>query len=79
LENNKNGNGISRKIPNITVDAISSRRYPPRINVLEEAVNKQKKEYFYLVSKRLYFCLSNGVTLPFQAALGEFEKKETLW
>jgi hypothetical protein len=50
---------------------------PPRINVLEEAVNNKKKSTF-IWYQRLYFCLSNGVTLPFQAALGEFEKKETL-
>ena len=68
---------VGRKFPNITVDAISEMGDNLRINVLEEAVNNNKKVVLFWYPKDFTFVCPTELH-AFQAALGEFEKRNTV-
>ncbi|MGV7106453.1 redoxin domain-containing protein [Flavobacterium sp. U410] len=68
---------VGKKFPNITVDAISEMGDNLRINVLEEAVNNKKKVVLFWYPKDFTFVCPTELH-AFQAALGEFEKRNTL-
>lgn len=68
---------VGKKFPNITVDAISEMGDNLRINILEEAVNKKKKVVLFWYPKDFTFVCPTELH-AFQAALGEFEKRNTL-
>ena len=68
---------VGKKFPNITVDAISEMGDNLRINVLEEAVNNKKKVLLFWYPKDFTFVCPTELH-AFQAALGEFEKRNTM-
>ncbi|MCW4469890.1 peroxiredoxin [Flavobacterium sp. MFBS3-15] len=68
---------VGKKFPNITVDAISEMGDNLRINVLEEAVNNNKKVLLFWYPKDFTFVCPTELH-AFQAALGEFEKRNTV-
>jgi peroxiredoxin 2/4 len=68
---------VGRKFPNITVDAISDMGDNLRINVLEEAVKNKKKVLLFWYPKDFTFVCPTELH-AFQAALGEFEKRNTM-
>lgn len=68
---------VGKKFPNITVDAISEMGDPLRINVLEEAVNNNKKVLLFWYPKDFTFVCPTELH-AFQSALAEFEKRNTL-
>ena len=68
---------VGKKFPNITVDAISFMGDNLRINVLEEAVNNKKKVVLFWYPKDFTFVCPTELH-AFQAALGEFEKRNTM-
>ena len=67
---------VGKQFPNITVDAISEMGDNLRINVLEEAVNNKKKVLLFWYPKDFTFVCPTELH-AFQAALGEFEKRNT--
>jgi peroxiredoxin (alkyl hydroperoxide reductase subunit C) len=68
---------VGRKFPNITVDAISEMGDNLRINILEEAVKNKKKVLLFWYPKDFTFVCPTELH-AFQAALGEFEKRNTM-
>lgn len=68
---------VGKKFPNIAVDAISSMGDNLRINVLEEAVNNNKKVLLFWYPKDFTFVCPTELH-AFQAALPEFEKRNTI-
>jgi peroxiredoxin (alkyl hydroperoxide reductase subunit C) len=68
---------VGKKFPNITVDAISELGDDLRINVLEEAVNNNKKVILFWYPKDFTFVCPTELH-AFQAALGEFESRNTV-
>ncbi|GAB1309427.1 peroxiredoxin [Urechidicola sp. KH5] len=68
---------VGKKFPNVTVDAISEMGDDLRINVLEEAVNNKKKVLLFWYPKDFTFVCPTELH-AFQAALAEFEKRNTL-
>ena len=68
---------VGKKFPNITVDAISFMGDNLKINVLEEAVNNNKKVILFWYPKDFTFVCPTELH-AFQAALGEFEKRNTM-
>ena len=68
---------VGKKFPNITVDAISFMGDNLRINVLEEAVNNNKKVILFWYPKDFTFVCPTELH-AFQAALQEFEKRNTM-
>lgn len=68
---------VGKKFPNITVDAISEMGDNLRINVLEEATNNNKKVLLFWYPKDFTFVCPTELH-AFQAALGEFEKRNTI-
>ncbi|WP_430613125.1 peroxiredoxin [Flavobacterium sp. JP2137] len=68
---------VGKKFPNITVDAISEMGDDLRINVLEEATKKNKKVILFWYPKDFTFVCPTELH-AFQAALPEFEKRNTL-
>jgi peroxiredoxin 2/4 len=68
---------VGKKFPNITVDAISELGDNLRINVLEEAVQNKKKVLLFWYPKDFTFVCPTELH-AFQAALGEFEKRNTV-
>ena len=68
---------VGRQFPNITVDAISEMGDNLRINVLEEAVKNKKKVVLFWYPKDFTFVCPTELH-AFQAALGEFEKRNTM-
>ncbi len=68
---------VGKKFPNITVDAISHMGDNLRINVLEEAVKNNKKVLLFWYPKDFTFVCPTELH-AFQAALGEFEKRNTV-
>ncbi|HLN94312.1 MAG TPA: peroxiredoxin, partial [Flavobacterium sp.] len=68
---------VGKKFPNITVDAISSMGDNLRINVFEEAVKNNKKVVLFWYPKDFTFVCPTELH-AFQAALPEFEKRNTL-
>ena len=68
---------VGKKFPNIEVDAMNSKSDVLRLNVLEEAVNNKKKVVLFWYPKDFTFVCPTELH-AFQAALGEFEKRNTL-
>ncbi len=68
---------VGKKFPNITVDAISEMGDDLKINVFEEAVNNKKKVLLFWYPKDFTFVCPTELH-AFQAALGEFEKRNTI-
>ena len=68
---------VGKKFPNITVDAISEMGDNLRINVLEEAIKNNKKVLLFWYPKDFTFVCPTELH-AFQAALGEFEKRNTI-
>ena len=68
---------VGKKFPNITVDAISFMGDNLRINVLEEATKNKKKVLLFWYPKDFTFVCPTELH-AFQAALGEFEKRNTV-
>ena len=68
---------VGKKFPNIAVDAISEMGDNLKINVFEEAVNNNKKVLLFWYPKDFTFVCPTELH-AFQAALGEFEKRNTV-
>jgi len=68
---------VGKKFPNLTVDAISEMGDNLKINVYEEAVKNKKKVLLFWYPKDFTFVCPTELH-AFQAALGEFEKRNTM-
>jgi len=68
---------VGKKFPNIAVDAISEMGDTFRLNVLEQAVSQKKKVLLFWYPKDFTFVCPTELH-AFQAALGEFEKRNTI-
>lgn len=68
---------VGKKFPNITVDAMSEMGDNLKINIYEEAVNNKKKVLLFWYPKDFTFVCPTELH-AFQAALGEFEKRNTM-
>lgn len=68
---------VGKKFPNITVDAMSEMGDNLKINIYEEAVNNKKKILLFWYPKDFTFVCPTELH-AFQAALGEFEKRNTM-
>lgn len=68
---------VGKKFPNVTVDAISKSGENQRINILDEAVNKQAKVLLFWYPKDFTFVCPTELH-AFQAALEEFKKRNTI-
>jgi len=68
---------VGKKFPNIAVDAISEMGDNLKINIFEEAVNNNKKVLLFWYPKDFTFVCPTELH-AFQAALGEFEKRNTM-
>ena len=68
---------VGKKFPNIAVDAISEMGDNLKINIFEEAVNNNKKVVLFWYPKDFTFVCPTELH-AFQAALGEFEKRNTV-
>lgn len=68
---------VGKKFPNIAVDAISEMGDNLKINIFEEAVNNKKKVLLFWYPKDFTFVCPTELH-AFQAALGEFEKRNTM-
>jgi peroxiredoxin (alkyl hydroperoxide reductase subunit C) len=67
---------VGKKFPNFAVDAISEMGDNLKINIFEEAVNNKKKVLLFWYPKDFTFVCPTELH-AFQAALGEFEKRNT--
>jgi peroxiredoxin (alkyl hydroperoxide reductase subunit C) len=68
---------VGKKFPNIAIDAMSEMGDNLKINILEEAVNNNKKVLLFWYPKDFTFVCPTELH-AFQAALGEFEKRNTM-
>jgi peroxiredoxin (alkyl hydroperoxide reductase subunit C) len=68
---------VGKKFPNIAVDAISEMGDNLKINVFEEATKNNKKVLLFWYPKDFTFVCPTELH-AFQAALGEFEKRNTM-
>ena len=68
---------VGRKFPNIAVDAISEMGDNMKINIFEEAVNKNKKVLLFWYPKDFTFVCPTELH-AFQAALPDFQKRNTI-
>jgi peroxiredoxin (alkyl hydroperoxide reductase subunit C) len=68
---------VGKKFPSIAVDAISEMGDNLKINIFEEAVNNNKKVLLFWYPKDFTFVCPTELH-AFQAALGEFEKRNTI-
>jgi len=68
---------VGKKFPNISVDAMNDMGDTFKINVLEEAKNNNKKVVLFWYPKDFTFVCPTELH-AFQAALAEFEKRNTL-
>jgi peroxiredoxin (alkyl hydroperoxide reductase subunit C) len=68
---------VGKKFPNITVNAMNDMGDTFKLNVLEEAKNNKKKVVLFWYPKDFTFVCPTELH-AFQAALGEFEKRNTL-
>lgn len=68
---------VGKKFPNITVDAISEMGDNLRINVLQQALNNNKKVLLFWYPKDFTFVCPTELH-AFQAALPQFEAKNTI-
>lgn len=68
---------VGKKFPDLNVNAINELGDTFKINVLEEAVNNKKKVVLFWYPKDFTFVCPTELH-AFQAALGEFEKRNTI-
>lgn len=68
---------VGKKFPNITVDAMSEMGDNLSINIFEEATKNNKKVVLFWYPKDFTFVCPTELH-AFQAALGEFEKRNTM-
>src|SRR5690554_1389662 len=68
---------VGKKFPSIAVDAMNEMDDTFKINVLEEAVKNNKKVILFWYPKDFTFVCPTELH-AFQAALGEFEKRNTI-
>ena len=68
---------VGKKFPSLNVDAMNDMGDTFKVNVLEEAVNKKKKVVLFWYPKDFTFVCPTELH-AFQAALGEFEKRNTI-
>ncbi|TCK68979.1 peroxiredoxin (alkyl hydroperoxide reductase subunit C) [Winogradskyella wandonensis] len=68
---------VGKKFPNISVDAMNEMGDTFKINVLEEAKKNNKKVVLFWYPKDFTFVCPTELH-AFQAALGEFEKRNTI-
>ncbi|MEL4308412.1 peroxiredoxin [Joostella sp. CR20] len=68
---------VGKKFPNIAVDAMNEMGDTFKLNVLEEAIKNNKKVILFWYPKDFTFVCPTELH-AFQAALGEFEKRNTL-
>ncbi len=68
---------VGKKFPNLNVDAMNEMGDTFKLNVLEEAVNNKKKVVLFWYPKDFTFVCPTELH-AFQAALGEFEKRNTI-
>jgi len=68
---------VGKKFPNISVDAISHMGDAMQINIFEEATKNNKKVLLFWYPKDFTFVCPTELH-AFQAALGEFEKRNTM-
>jgi peroxiredoxin (alkyl hydroperoxide reductase subunit C) len=68
---------IGKKFPNIEVNAMNEMGDTIKINVLEEAIQKNKKVLLFWYPKDFTFVCPTELH-AFQEALGEFERRNTI-
>ncbi|QTD38416.1 peroxiredoxin [Polaribacter batillariae] len=68
---------VGKKFPNLNVDAMDEMGDTFKLNVLEEAVSKNKKVILFWYPKDFTFVCPTELH-AFQAAIGEFEKRNTI-
>ncbi len=68
---------VGKKFPNISVDAMNDMGDTFKLNVLDEAKNNNKKVVLFWYPKDFTFVCPTELH-AFQAALGEFEKRNTI-
>ena len=68
---------VGKKFPNLKVDAMNEMGDTFKLNVLEEAVKNKKKVLLFWYPKDFTFVCPTELH-AFQAALGEFEKRNTV-
>jgi len=68
---------VGKKFPNLNVDAMNEMGDTFKVNVLEEAINNKKKVLLFWYPKDFTFVCPTELH-AFQAALGEFEKRNTI-
>ncbi|WP_306350577.1 peroxiredoxin [Flavobacterium sp. '19STA2R22 D10 B1'] len=68
---------VGKKFPNIAIDAISEMGDNLKINIFEEATQKNKKVLLFWYPKDFTFVCPTELH-AFQDALGEFEKRNTI-
>tara|TARA_R110000868_G_scaffold404922_4_gene683753 strand:+ start:111 stop:755 length:645 start_codon:yes stop_codon:yes gene_type:complete len=68
---------VGKKFPDLNVNAMNEMGDTFKVNVLKEAVNTQKKVLLFWYPKDFTFVCPTELR-AFQAALGEFEKRNTL-
>lgn len=68
---------VGKKFPNLNVDAMNEMGDTFKVNVLEEAVNNNKKVLLFWYPKDFTFVCPTELH-AFQAALNEFEKRNTV-
>jgi len=68
---------VGKKFPSIEVDAMNDMGDTFKLNVVEEAIKNKKKVVLFWYPKDFTFVCPTEL-LAFQAALGEFEKRNTM-
>ncbi|GAB5400175.1 MAG: peroxiredoxin [Aureisphaera sp.] len=68
---------VGKKFPNLTVDAIGKNGITEKLNILEKAQKENKKIVLFWYPKDFTFVCPTELH-AFQAAMGEFEKRNTL-
>ena len=68
---------VGKKFPNLSVDAMNEMGDTFKVNVLEEAIQNKKKVLLFWYPKDFTFVCPTELH-AFQAALGEFEKRNTV-
>lgn len=68
---------VGKKFPNLSVNAMNDMGDTFKVNVLEEAVKNKKKVVLFWYPKDFTFVCPTELH-AFQAALGEFEKRNTI-
>lgn len=68
---------VGKKFPNLSVDAMNEMGDTFKVNILEEAIKNKKKVLLFWYPKDFTFVCPTELH-AFQAALGEFDKRNTL-